>query len=307
MTRKVIDAMESRTDYPLISIGIPTYNRNIGILRTLTSIWQQQYPNLEILISDNCSLDNTQEIIQGLSEKHPEIKIFRQQSNIGMIPNFEFVLKKSSGIYFMWVADDDALEPGILLKYVNFLERHPDYSIVSGAIKYWLNNAPNFIERGFTLEHQSPGVRVFNYYFKVIYGGMIHGMMRRELANNVPLRRVIGNDYHFIANLAYLGKVKNFDFVGYHKNFGGTSKSFKQYAKAMGDSTFAGNFPHIKIACDAFMEVLRKSVVYARMPLYSRFTLAVASFSGVMLCYYGKIFPYAIGGKIKRTITKPFN
>jgi glycosyltransferase involved in cell wall biosynthesis len=307
MTSKVLEKMESLSDYPFISIGIPTFNRHKGIVRTLTSIWQQEYPNLEIVISDNCSTDGTQEVIQELCKEHSEIKFFRQESNLGMIPNFEFVLKKSSGKYFMWVADDDALEPGILMKYITFLEKHPDYSIVSGVIKYWLNNAPDFNERGFTLEQRSPGIRVFNYYYKVIYGGLIHGMMRRDLANNVYLRRVIGNDYHFIANLAYLGKVKNFEFVGYHKNFGGTSQSFKQYAKAMGDSAFAGNFPHIKMACDAFSEVLKESRVYSTMPLHERFTLACASFSAVLLCYYVKIFPYAIGGKIKRMITKPFN
>jgi glycosyltransferase involved in cell wall biosynthesis len=307
MASKVIEIMESKPEYPFISIGIPTYNRREGILRTLTSIWKQEYPNLEIVISDNCSTDNTQEIIEELCKEHGEIRFFRQQSNRGMIPNFEFVLKKSTGKYFMWVSDDDALEPGILFKYVSFLEKHPDYSIVSGVIKYWLNSVPDFNERGFTLEQTSPGIRVFNFYAKVIYGGMIHGMMRRDLANNVYLRRVIGNDYHFIANLAYLGKVKNFEFIGYHKNFGGTSQSFKQYAKAMGDSAFAGNYPHIKMALDAYKEVWRDSTVFSAMPMYERFTLACASFSAVLLCYCVKIFPYAIGGKIKRMITKPFN
>ena len=298
--------MEHNPEYPFISIGIPTYNGNVGIIKTLSSIWAQGYSNYEIIISDNCSIDNTWEIIQDISKTHPEIKYFRQEKNLGMVPNYEFLLRKASGKYFMWVADDDKLEPGILTKYVDFLENNSEYSIVSGAIKYWLNDTPDIIERGFTFEQESPGIRVVKYYFKVIFGGMIHGLMRRELTTQVSLRKVIGNDYHFMANLAYLGKIKNFDFVGYHKSFGGTSKAFKQYAKAMGDSDFAGNFPHLKIACDAFREVMYRSPVFSGMTGPSKLMLAIASFSGVFLCYYGRIFPFSVAGKVKRFIWGPF-
>jgi glycosyltransferase involved in cell wall biosynthesis len=298
--------MQSKIEYPPISIGIPTYNRNIGILRTLKSIWAQNYPNYEIVISDNCSTDNTKEVLLELAKEHSEIKYHRQEKNIGMIPNFEFVRKNATGKYFMWVSDDDVLEPGALLKYVAFLEKNPAYSLVSGEIRYWGEHGPDFNEKGFTFEQNWPALRTVLFYFKVIWGGMIHGMMRRELAKNVSLRKVIGNDYHFVANLVYLGKVKNFDFVGYNKSFGGTSKTFKQYAKAMGESEFAGNFPHKKMAGDAFREVMSNSTVFGRLSSLPKLTLAILSFQAVFLCYYLKIFPFKIGGIIKRFILKPF-
>ena len=80
----------------------------------------------------------------------------------------------------------------------------------------------------------------------------MHGLIRRELAKDIRINQVIGNDYHFVANLVYLGKVKNFEFTGYNKNFGGVSKNFRQYAKHMGESWIVGYFPHLKIAKDAF-------------------------------------------------------
>jgi len=298
--------MKSKNEYPLISIGIPTYNRNYGIRKTLESIWQQQYPNLEIIISDNCSTDNTSEVLAEFAKEHPEIKAYRQEKNITMIPNFNFVLEKASGKYFMWVADDDTLEPGILQRYVEFVEANPEYSVVSGQSKYWHDDDPALIERGFNFDTNWAGLRVFRYYFKVIYGGIIHGMMRREMTKDVRLRKIIGNDYHFIACLAYLGKIKNFEFVGYHKNFGGTSKSFKEYAKAIGDSPFAGKFPHVKMAGDAFKEVMFRSRVFDEMSYISKLVLAISSFLGVFFCYYGRIFPFSVGGKIKRTLLRPF-
>jgi glycosyltransferase involved in cell wall biosynthesis len=294
--------MEGRTEYPLISIGIPTYNRSEGVLRTLTSIWAQHYPNLEIIVSDNCSPDATQTLLEEISKNHPQLKYYRQEVNIGMIPNFEFVLRKATGKYFMWVADDDELETGVLEKYAIFLDEHIEYSLVSGQIKYWLDSKHDLSERGFTFEQKSSSLRVIGYYTKVVYGGMIHGLMRRELTKKIDLRKAIGNDFHFIANLAYLGEIKHFEFVGYHKSFGGTSKNFKQYAKYIGDSDFAGNFPHVKMACDAFLEVMYRSQVYSNMPIHSKFTLAVSAFSGMMVRYYGGIFPFMLGGKVKRFI-----
>lgn len=299
--------MESKEMYPLVSIGVPTYNRNVGITKTLESIWTQDYPNIEILISDNHSTDNTSEIIEGLRRDHPEIKFWRQESNKGMIANFEFVLRQATGKYFMWVADDDKLEPGIIQRYVPYLEQHPSYSLVSGQIQYWLDGMPDYNEHGFTFEQESPALRVINYYFKVVYGGMIHGMMRRELTDQVTFQKFIGSDFHFIANLAYLGKIKNFEFVGYNKTFGGTSKSFKQYAEALGESDFAKNFPHVKIAYDAFAEVWSRSRVYSSIHVIPKLILALSSFSGVFFCYYGKIFPMTIGGKVKRFFGKGFS
>lgn len=297
--------MESRTEYPLISIGIPTYNRSRGISRTLRSIWAQRYPHVEVIISDNCSTDNTEQVVLDIAKHHPAIRYHRQERNIGMIQNFEYVLRNATGKYFMWIADDDELEKGVLLKYVSFLESHSDYSLVSGEIKYWLNNKQDVIERGFTFEQKSSSLRVIGYYAKVVYGGMIHGLMRRELTHGISLRPVIGNDYHFIANLAYLGAMKHFDFVGYHKNFGGTSKNFKQYVIHIGDSAFAARFPHLKMACDAFAEVMYRSQVYSQMSFYGRFMLASLSFSGVIFRYYAGIYPLMIGGRVKRFILSP--
>lgn len=294
--------MTTRINYPLVSIGIPTYNRNRGICRTLESVWRQHYPNLEVIISDNCSTDNTKEVLQEISSLHPEAKCYHQKRNKGMIDNFEFVLRKATGKYFMWVSDDDILADDALLRYVDFMEYHPEYSLVSGEIKYWLDQKHNLSEKGFTFEQKSASLRVLGYYSKVVYGGMIHGLMRRELTKGIRLRKVIGNDYHFIANLAFLGEVKHLDFIGYHKNLGGTSKNFREYAAHIGDTGFAAKFPHLKMACDAFSEIMYRSKVYSRMTLPSKFTLAFTSFSSMLVRYYGIIFPFMLGGKIKRLV-----
>src|SRR5690606_15546882 len=104
--------------------------------KALDSVWIQQYPNLEVIISDNASSDNTPAVVERVQRMYPQVKYFRQDVNIGLIANFDFTLGQASGKYFMWLADDDTIEAGALLKSVDFMEAHPDYSLVSG----WINH-----------------------------------------------------------------------------------------------------------------------------------------------------------------------
>lgn len=287
---------------PLVTIGIPTYNGNSKLLKPLESIWAQNYPNLEVIISDNCSTDNTQEIIEEQLKRHPQIRYIRQKENIGQMPNYYFLMKEAAGKYFMWVADDDTLEPGALWKIVEFMESHDEYSLVSGIIRYWQSGVPVVSEADLTFESSSPWARVARFYHRVIYGGLLHGVMRKELTKDITINYVIGNDYHFVANLAYLGKVKTLKIIGYNKNLGGVSNNYKQYAKHMGESWIVGHFPHFKIARDAFSEVVSRAPVFSSMSYFSRVSLGVVSYLGVLYCYYGRIF---VGARLKNHIVKP--
>lgn len=288
--------------YPLVSIGIPTYNGGGRILKALQSVWDQHYPNIEIVISDNCSQDHTAELLGSLVAEHRELRYYRQSSNIGLVGNFEFVLRHASGKYFMWVADDDAIEPGVLFRYVWFLENQRTYSLVSGSIQYWKGSQRAHVENGFTFEQQRASLRCIGFYFKVVYGGMFHGMMRREIGEAIPCRNVYGNDYHFVASLAFAGKVKNLDFTGYNKWLGGTSRDNRKYVKVYGESWFTAYFPHVKMAYDAFAEVMYRSPVFRRVVLPERVFTALGGASGI-LCNYGfTILPFTIGGIIKRSL-----
>lgn len=100
-----------RNKSPLVSIGIPTYNRPEGLRRTLECITKQTYKNLEIIVSDNCSLGpETEAVVRDFMAKDSRIQYFRQQENKGGVFNGKFVLKKATGEYFMWAADDDEWE-----------------------------------------------------------------------------------------------------------------------------------------------------------------------------------------------------
>lgn len=98
---------------PLVSVGIPTYNRPELLRRALNSLKKQTYKNLEIVVSDNATPgDDVQNVITEFQEQGLPIKFFKQIENIGPESNFVYVLQQASGEYFFWMADDDQLISG---------------------------------------------------------------------------------------------------------------------------------------------------------------------------------------------------
>lgn len=291
---------------PKVSVGLPTYNGGSRLTRAVSSVMAQDYANIEIIISDNCSGDDTGEICTCLSQRYPCIRYFRQPVNRGVTANYSFVLEQATGDYFLWLSDDDTLEPGILRKYIDFLLANPDYALVSGQVNYWQDNKLILVEKDFTMDQTSPSLRVISYYFKVMHGAMFYGLMDRRLAQSIPLRGRIGDDWHFVASVAFTGKIKNFDVPGYNKKFGGLSANMRAYARAIGASWFTANFPHVTIALHAISEIVILSPLYARVNFFSRLMLAMAACTSVLASHYFKVFPFIVGGRIKRWIRRPY-
>ena len=90
--------MPIQSEKPLISVGIPTYNRPKELRHALKSVVSQKYKNLEIIVSDNCSPGKeTQNVVKEFTDKDLRIKYYRQEENKGAAFNFKFVLEKAMG------------------------------------------------------------------------------------------------------------------------------------------------------------------------------------------------------------------
>jgi glycosyltransferase involved in cell wall biosynthesis len=96
---------------PLVTVGIPTYNRYPLLQRCIEHIRAQDYTNLEILISDNTAGQPVPDWIIALQSVDPRIRYVRQPQNIGMVPNEEFVRTRARGEYVCVAHDDDEFPP----------------------------------------------------------------------------------------------------------------------------------------------------------------------------------------------------
>ncbi|WP_138429435.1 glycosyltransferase family 2 protein [Fodinibius saliphilus] len=119
---------------PLVTIGIPTYNRADGYLKNaLESALQQTYPNIEIIVSDNCSPDNTEKLIN--SYKDERIKYFKHKKNIGANNNFNFCVEKANGMYFHMLHDDDLIDPDFIETCIGKVDSKPDAGLIRTGMR----------------------------------------------------------------------------------------------------------------------------------------------------------------------------
>ncbi|MCS7009157.1 MAG: glycosyltransferase [Chthoniobacterales bacterium] len=95
----------------LVSIVIPTYNREKSLSRAIASAQAQTYPHIEILITDNASSDNTPSIVRSLAQSDPRIRYHRHPQNLGPVPNWLSAIRLAQGSYIKILFSDDVLEP----------------------------------------------------------------------------------------------------------------------------------------------------------------------------------------------------
>jgi glycosyltransferase involved in cell wall biosynthesis len=97
-----------------VTVGIPTRNRSGYLMRAIESVLAQTYPEIEIVVSDNASDDDTWERLQEISDTR--VRAIRQANNIGMVGNFNACLEAATGELFLMLSDDDLLEPTAIEK-----------------------------------------------------------------------------------------------------------------------------------------------------------------------------------------------
>ena len=95
-----------------ITVAIPTVNRRDLLPLTVQSALSQTYGNIEILISNNASTDDTDLVLQQFQDLR--IRIFKQDRRLGMVANWNFCLSMATGEWFIVLSDDDLLRPTAL-------------------------------------------------------------------------------------------------------------------------------------------------------------------------------------------------
>ncbi len=198
---------------PILSICIPTYNRARYLPECLSSIVSQlevkeMGDNVEIVIADNASTDNTEDIVKEYQKLHANIIYFRNEKNIGFDRSFARLLERSTGIYCLSLGDDDALFPGALNHILAKIKEMPDVPFF--GLNCWgydvdLKNAilpyPNLRitkdHRYGTLAHYVRSIKEYTNLVGVFVG------LSTQLFKRDPW-------------VAYIGKEKFFDTLAIH-------------------------------------------------------------------------------------------
>ncbi|MDD2653618.1 MAG: glycosyltransferase family 2 protein [Candidatus Omnitrophica bacterium] len=177
---------------PLVSVCVPTYNDSNYLKKSLESIINQTYKDLEIIVCDNASTDNTKEIVD--SFKDERIKYYKSSKTTSCITNWNFGLKMAKGECIAIYHSDDIYEPQIIEKEVNFLLSNLRVGAVFSLDKL-INEKDIFIGNGVELPKNIGNSAILD--FSVLFQELLYKsgsflvtptfMTKRNVIDNVGL------------------------------------------------------------------------------------------------------------------------
>jgi glycosyltransferase involved in cell wall biosynthesis len=120
---------------PLVTIGVPVHNGARYLAEALDSVLGQTYANLEIVLCDNASTDETPDICRDAAARDARVRFERAPENRGAVANFARVWDLAGGEYFAWVAADDRRAPGFVASCLERLEEERDAVLCGTGIR----------------------------------------------------------------------------------------------------------------------------------------------------------------------------
>lgn len=196
---------------PLVSICIPAYNSAEYIKDTVESLLRQTYTNIEVVVADDCSKDNTCEILERIEDSR--LKIHRNEKNLGMVGNWNNCLRLGSGEFLKLVCADDMLDSNAIEKEVTALINHPTAVMVESDTRLVDND--NKQKGAYHRYHKSGlvnGKEVAHkaLIFKNYFGAPVNNMFRRDAflkTGGFDERFTFILDFDLWVNLALQGDV----------------------------------------------------------------------------------------------------
>ncbi|WP_276676116.1 glycosyltransferase [Selenomonas artemidis] len=123
---------ERKETRPILTYGIITYNRSKYLKKSLKSVLEQVGNDelVEVLVSDNCSEDDTKEVVREFQKKYKNLRYHCNETNVGAEGNIHEALRHSKGEYVITAGDDDYLADGMLYLVIDYIRRHRDMGII---------------------------------------------------------------------------------------------------------------------------------------------------------------------------------
>lgn len=196
---------------PLVSICIPTYNNAEYIKETMQSVLRQTYKNIELIVVDDCSKDDTAEVVR--SVKDDRVKLYINEKNLGMAGNWNRCMELCSGEYIRLLCADDLISETLIEKEVAIMEKYPEVLLVQTDTEFVDKNGRG---KGYYRRYRKSGVVEGKKIAKnCIFtrnklGAPLANLVRRsayEKTGGFDPSFVYIIDYDFFMSIANMGKV----------------------------------------------------------------------------------------------------
>src|SRR3989338_8758264 len=239
---------------PLVSVILPTYNRDKTIAKAIESVWRQSYKNLELIIVNDASKDATAKLVSSLAKYNPKIIILQNEINLGIVASLNKGIKAARGKYIARLDDDDVwCDDKKIAKQVDFLEKNPEYCLVGGGVikvdkndkeivRYLLPKEDEYIRKKILINNVFAHTTVlfrkdiflkvggydekfcFVFYLDQEYNDPYHYRnykIRRNVRVNIKLRKKYMNNYpHYKKAILFCFASYCYSFVPFRKELG---------------------------------------------------------------------------------------
>lgn len=262
---------------PLVSIGVPTYERVATLERAIASALAQTHSQLEVIVSDDASRDGTEAFCRAVAARDPRFRYIRHEQHIGPTANFNALFGAWRGDYVLLLADDDWFDSDYVERCLALLRSDPDVALVSGRARYVRDGA--FVHNGVVHQHCQPDpvARVRSYLSAVDDNGVLYGLMPRAVLEQArPLPNVLGNDWLHVARIACQGPIRMLEDVHVHRELGGTSADVGKILAIFGCPRWQARVPQLVIAWHLLRDIAWNHPVYRGLGRRRRLTLGFA-------------------------------
>jgi glycosyltransferase involved in cell wall biosynthesis len=166
----------------LVSILVTTYNHEAYVEQAILSCLNQTYDNIEIVISDDASIDKTPKILENLKNTYPDkLKLNLNRKNFGLNKNANICLSMCEGDYIAFFSGDDVMHTNKIELQINEFLKNPNLVLCGHGMNY-IDSKSNFIFKGHIGLRRGVGLRDW------LYGDVVtNALSIMVVANRIPV------------------------------------------------------------------------------------------------------------------------
>lgn len=191
-------------------MGVPVYNGERYLARTLDSLLNQTVGDFVVLVGDNASTDRTADIVRSYAACDPRVRHVRHPRNLGAAANYTRLCEMAETEFFRWSAADDCSEPRFLEACLEGLRRDPDAVLVYPRVKMidGEDRPLGVYDEGLHLPQARPSERFFTLLKNIQLCNALYGVGRTAAFRRTRLLgSYLGSDMVFEAELSLYGKI----------------------------------------------------------------------------------------------------
>jgi glycosyltransferase involved in cell wall biosynthesis len=196
----------------LVSVGLPVRNGANRIGGVVQSVLAQDHDHIELVICDNASTDDTEDVCREMLRSDSRIIYHRHQNNVGLTNNFVSAIQIAKGTYFRWIGDDDWLATDFVSRALECFAEDERRLIVTTQIAYTDADGISKSDHSYDGEGMASldpvgrfteMMRLLNESYLLV--DPLYALVRREPVAAIPRRNMLREDEIFAAKLALAG------------------------------------------------------------------------------------------------------